>query len=57
MTIFEARALSEANRRIRWIQAMQADELDGYESEAKRRGIEPYEVTAIANRRKELVRR
>jgi hypothetical protein len=57
MTLREARALSEADRRIRWIQAMQTEELDGYLAEAKRRGIAPYEVTAIFNRRKELVRR
>jgi hypothetical protein len=57
MTLSEARALSEADRRIRWIQAMQVDELDGYLAEAKRRGIAQYEVTAIANRRKELVRK
>ena len=57
MTLSEARALSEADRRIRWIQAMQAEELDGYLAEARLRGIAPYEVTAIFNRRKELVRR
>jgi hypothetical protein len=57
VTLAEARALSEADRRIRWIQAMQSDELDGYEGEAKRRGLEPYEVSAIARRRKELVRK
>ena len=57
MTLAEARALSEADRRIRWIQVMQTEELDGYEAEAKRRGLEPYEVSAIARRRKELVRK
>jgi hypothetical protein len=57
MTLSEARALSEADRRIRWIQAMQAEELDGYLAEARLRGLAPYEVTAIANRRKELVRK
>jgi hypothetical protein len=57
MTLSEARALSEADRRIRWIQVMRAEELDAYEAEAKRRGIAQYEVTAIANRRKELVRK
>ncbi|MFN7883283.1 MAG: hypothetical protein ACK5PF_09755 [bacterium] len=57
MTLAEARALSEADRRIRWIQVMQTEELNGYEAEAKRRGLEPYEVSAIARRRKELVRR
>jgi hypothetical protein len=57
MTIAEARALSQADRRIRWIQVMQTEELDGYEAEAKRRGLEPYEVSAIAGRRKELARK
>jgi hypothetical protein len=36
---------------------MQAEELDGYLAEARLRGLAPYEVTAIANRRKELVRK
>jgi hypothetical protein len=57
MTLSEARALSEANRRIRWIQAMQAEELDGYLAEARLRGLAPDELTAIFNRRKELVRK
>lgn len=57
MTLAEARALSQADRRIRWIQVMQTEELNGYEAEAKRRGLEPYEVSAIAGRRKALVRR
>ena len=57
MTLREARALSEADRRIRWIQAMQAEELDGYLAEARLRGLAPDELTAIARRRKELVRR
>jgi hypothetical protein len=57
MTLSEARALSEADRRIRWIQAMQAEELDGYLAEARLRGLAPDELTAIARRRKELVRR
>lgn len=57
MTLSEARALSEADRRIRWIQAMQAEELDGYLAEARLRGLAPDELTAIFNRRKELVRK
>ena len=45
----------EQDRRESWIARMQTDELDAYEGEAKRRGIEGYEISAIARRRKELV--
>jgi hypothetical protein len=47
----------EAERRIRWIARMQADELDGYVAEARLRGFEPYEIAAIAERRKQLARK
>ena len=44
-------------RRLRFIAAMPIDQLEGYVAEAKRRGLEPYEVTAIAERRRVLSRR
>ncbi|MFN7610963.1 MAG: hypothetical protein ACK5QX_08520 [bacterium] len=54
MTLTEARSMSEQQRRLYWIRGMSKLELDGYEAEARRRGFQPYEITAIAERRKAL---
>ena len=40
----------------RAIRACTAEELDGYEAEAKRRGIAAHEIPLIAERRRELAR-
>lgn len=45
---------AHAARMIRSIRSL--EELDGYEAEAKRRGIAPHETTLIAERRRELER-
>ena len=54
MTPTEARSMSEKDRRLYWIRGMSKLELDGYEAEARLRGFQPYEITAIAERRKAL---
>jgi hypothetical protein len=54
MTLTEARTMSEEARRRTWILRMSKLELDGYEAEARLRGFQPYEITAIAARRKAL---
>jgi hypothetical protein len=54
MTLTELRSMSEKDRRLAWLLRMSRDELDGYEEEARRRGLEAYEITAIAERRKAL---
>ena len=54
MTHTEARSMSEQQRRLYWIRGMSKLELDGHEAEARLRGFQPYEITAIAERRKAL---
>jgi hypothetical protein len=50
-------AMSTEQRRVEWLAEMGPEELDGYETEHRRRGLEPYEVLAIAERRRALARR
>lgn len=45
-------------RDIRMIRACRsAEELDEYEAEARRRGLDPHEVTAIAEQRRRMAKR
>ena len=50
----EVREMPLSSRRLLFIAEMSGEELDEYADQVKWRGMEPYEVVAIAERRREL---